>query len=805
MFYNYLKITLRTLQKTKLFSTVNILGLSIGMAACLLILHYVNFERSYDKFHHNIDQIYRLRYERTSEDGSAVRFASCTPPAGGLIRDRYPEVEKLARIFRYRGVVVSYKNIRFSEERIFHAEPEFVNIFDFKFTKGDPATALAGVNNALISESTARKYFGDQNPIGKVLTIDQKTDYQVVGIFEDVPQNSHIKMDILLSFENFAKSSGPDYMENWGHTGMYTYIIFKPGTDLPEFEEKLKSLVEAEFGEALKHYNMVMELPLQPLKDIHLTSHFMQEYEVNGDSDTVNYLLIIALFIIFIAWVNYINLSTARALTRAKEVGLRKTVGGSRRQIMFQFFFETIILNIIAIVMTIIIIQLTLPYFSLLTRIPSTIAFWKQSWVWISLPLLFIAGVLLSGLYPVVKLSSFDPISTLRGKIGTSVKGISFRKSLVVFQYLMSLTLITGTMAVFNQIDFMKNQNLGFDIDQTLVVKAPRIKDDTFGNKIITFKDELLSETNVKKFCVVTEVPGKQIYWDNGGIMRAGEDINKSKNYQIVGIDYDFVDVFNVKFIAGRNFSRKYESDKDALIFNETAVRWMGFESPEDAVGKKVDYWRKIYTIVGVLKDYHQQSPKEAFEPHIFRLMPQGRHNLALFALKVNPGDINRTLTIIQNRYNEFFPGNPFDFFFLDEYFNQQYLSDTLFGKVFGIFAFLSVFVTSLGILGLVAFMVTQRTKEIGIRKVFGAGIGQILHLVTIEILKLIIFAFIILLPIVYWGIDHWLQLFATRMDINVGLFLIPLVATLIITIITIGTHVIRAANANPVESLRYE
>ncbi len=805
MIRNYLKITFRTLKKTKLFSTINILGLSIGMAACLLILHYVTFENSYDMAHTNIDQTYRLRYERTSEDGSAVRFASCTPPAGGLIRQRFPEVDVLARIFRYRGVVVSHNDTKFTEERVFHAEPEFMDIFDFPFVKGDPKTALAGVDNALISESMAKKYFGSEDPIGKILKVDQKTEYQVVGIFKDVPVNSHIKFDFLLSFENFAKSSGPDYMENWGHTGMYTYVILKSGTDISEFRRKIAELVESEFGEALKYYNMVMELPLQPVREIHLTSHYMQEFEVNGDKKAVNFLLIIALFIIIIAWVNYINLSTARSLTRAREVGLRKTVGGSRRQLIIQFFIETIVLNIIALMVSVIFIQLALPFFTQLTGMPATFPFWSQSWVWIILPALFLFGILLSGLYPVLKLSAYHPIATLRGKIGTSTKGISIRKSLVVFQYVMALALITSTLTVYSQINFMKNQALGFDIDQTLIVKAPRVKDEAFGEKIVTFKNVLLAKNEVNTICVVTEVPGKQIYWDAGGIRKAGEDANKGKNYQIVGVDYDFVDVFKVEFAAGRNFSKDHSSDQEALILNETAIHWMGFINPKEAVGQQVDYWGNIFTIIGVIKDYHQQSPKQAFEPHIFRLMPEGRHNLGLFAIKINTADINKTLTMVQEQYNVFFPGNPFDYFFLDTYFDQQYRADILFGRVFGIFGALAIFVTSIGVLGLIAFMVTQRTKEIGIRKVLGADIRQILHILTIEIVKLIIISFIVMIPIMYWGIDLWLQSFANRMELGYSLFIWPLIVTLVITVITVGTHVVRAAIANPVQALRYE
>jgi putative ABC transport system permease protein len=689
MIGNYFKITFRTLQKTKLFSTINILGLAIGMVACLLILHYITFEKSYDSFHSKADQIYRLRYERISEDGSAVRFASCTPPAGNLIRQRFPEIGLLTRIFRYRTVIVSHEDTKFTEERVFHAEPSFVDIFDFNFIQGDPRKALGGVNAALISQSMAKKYFGADDPLGKIIRIDQKTDYQVAGIFRDVPANSHLKFDFLLSFENFSKSSGPDYMENWGHTGMYTYLMLKPGTGLHGFEKKLENLVETEFGEALRDYHMEMILPLQPLRDIHLNSHYMQEFEVSGDRESVNFLYIIALFIIVIAWVNYINLSTARSLTRAKEVALRKTVGGSRQQLIMQFFFETVVLNILSLLAALLILQILLPFFCSLTGVPYSFTFWEQPWLWWAIGALFLCGIIISGLYPVLRLSSFSPSIILRGKLGITAKGISLRKVLVVFQYIMALFLLTGTLTIYSQIDHLRTRNLGFTIDDILIVKAPILKDEHFSEKISSFKEDLLTRPDILKICVVTEVPG--------------------------------------------------------------------------------------------------------------------RHNLGLFAVKIKTEDIPATIEMIESRFNDFFPGNPFDYFFLDAYFDQQYKADIRFARIFGVFALLAIFVTCLGILGLVAFMVTQRTKEIGIRKVLGAELHHILYILTIEILKLIVLSFVILVPFIYWGIGHWLQSFASRMDYHINLFVIPLIITLAITLITIGTHVFRAANANPVTELRYE
>jgi len=780
------------------------MGLSIGMASCLLILHYVYFEKSYDTFHNNLDRVYRIRLERTSEDGSAVRFASCCPPAGVLIRERYPEVEKLGCIFHYRAVV-SHEDIKFTEEKIYFMESQFFEIFKFNFMEGDPLQGLKEVNKAFISNSTAKKYFGDQNPIRKILSINKRNDYQIIGIFQDIPKNSHIKFDIILPFENLRKLYGPEYMDAWGHTGMYTYVKLKLDTDPLIFENKLRDLVDAEFGSVLKEYNMLFELKLQPVKDIHLTSHYMQEYEVNGNMDTVNFLFLIALFIIIIAWINYINLSTARSLTRAKEVGLRKIVGASRKQIMFQFYIETILLNFISIVIALLIIKIALPYFSQITGIPQDFKIWTQEWFWIGILFLFLGGIFLSGLYPVVAMSSFQPITILRGLLGNSGKGINLRQVLAISQFVLSLALITATLALYQQINFMKNQNLGFTIDQILVLQAPRIRDDSFGDKIVSFKNTLLKNSNVEQFCVVTEVPGRQIYWDNGGIMKAGEDISKSKNYQIVGIDYDFAEVFNIQFVVGRNFSKEYLTDNDALLFNETAVSWMGFENPQSALGQKVDYWGKIYTIIGVVKDYHQQSLKQAFEPHIYRLMPQGRGTMALFALKINATNIKETLQQIHEQYEKFFPANPFDYFFLDEYFNQQYKSDELLERVFGLFSFLALFITALGVLGLTAFMTTQRTKEIGIRKVVGAGVNQILYLFSKDFLRLIIISFIIALPFLLWSVNEWLNSFAKRMDMSSTLFLIPLSLVIIVTLVTIGTHVIRAALANPVEALRYE
>ncbi|MFC2157755.1 ABC transporter permease [Acidobacteriota bacterium] len=806
MLLNYLKSAIRNIRQTRLFSVINILGLAVGMAACLLILIYVRFEKSYDRFYENSDRIYRLRYERTSGDGQSVRFASCTPPAAGFIRGAYPEVEQIARLVKYRAIVsLKDRDIKFIEERMFYAEPDLFEIFDIPFKEGDPKEGLREAGTAFISMSTARKYFGQENPMGQTISVDAENDYRISGIFEDIPQNSHLKFDILLSYENLKAIYGPDVTESWGHTGFFTYLLMKSDADPAEFQAKMPALVEAQCKELMEYYKVLIELQMQPLTKIHLTSHFMQEYEINGNQGSVNILLLVALFIIVMAWVNYVNLSTARSLTRAREVGLRKIVGASRLQLVVQFFLETIVLNGVSVVLALVLLQGLLPVFSRIAGIGLTQGLWTAPWFWGYVFVMVLSGVFLSGLYPVAALSSFRPSTILRGKLGNTPRGINLRKVMVVFQFVIALALITATFTVYRQIGYMKSQNLGFDKDQMLVVHAPRVRDQNFGKKFETFREELLRQPPIQKMCVVTEVPGRQIYWDAGAIKREGEDAGKNKNYQIVGVGYNFLDVFDLKLAAGRTFSREFPADKGALLLNETAVKWMGFKSNEDAVGQNVDYWGDIYPIIGILTDYHQQSLKAEMEPHIYRFLPYGRGERGRFALKVSALNVKDTVKTVEDHFKKFFPGNPFEYFFLDDYFNQQYRADELFGKVVGIFAFLAMFVTALGIFGMSSFMSIQRTKEIGIRKVLGASVPGIMRLMMKEFLLLVGISVFIAWPLTYWGIRQWLNTYAFRMSPGILLFVQPLFLILVITVLTLGSNILRAALSDPVTAIQYE
>lgn len=804
MFKNYLSTACRNLLKTRLFSLANILGLAIGIASSLLILHYVIFEMSYDKFHPDYQRIYRLRHERTSENGSIVKFASCCPPAAPLIRERYPEVEKIGRIIQFPSVI-SHSDQLFLEERTFYAEPDFLEVLPFQFIQGDPLNGLRDLNSAFISQSTAKKYFRDKNPIGQTIRVNRGDEYKITGVFGNVPANSHIKFDILLCFENVKSIYDDDILTAWGHTGFYTYLHVRPDTDINKFKNKLAGLVESEFGAVLDEYNMAFELILQPLVDIHLDSHFMQELETGGSRETVNALLLIAAFIMIIAWVNYINLSTARSLTRAREVGIRKVVGATPGQLMFQFLTETALINLAAIIFAIILVILSMPFFSILTGTPADYFIWTHGWFNTALAAMFAAGVGLAGFYPATAMASHKPVRVLRGIWASSPTGINLRKVLVVLQFVIALTLLIGVVTVYQQISFMQNQDPGFKMEQILIVQSPRVKDEDYPQKFKVFKESLLNKRHITQISHITEAPGKQILWDAGGIFRYGEDKSKAKNYQIVGVDEDFINLFKIKLIAGRNFSQDIGSDQEALILNRTAVKWMGFESPKNAVGEKVDYWGQIFNVIGVLEDYHQESPKKEIEPHLFRLAPTGRGRLGQIAIKIDPRQTQKTIGLVQKRYSEFFPGNPFEYFFLDEYYNRQYQAESLFGKIMAIFTVLAIFVTVLGIFGLSSFTVTQRTKEIGIRKVLGASVPGILLMLFRDLGKWGLIANIIAWPLAYLAMNSWLQNFASRVAIGIWVFLLAGSLALAIALATVGYQAVRAALSNPVDSLRYE
>jgi putative ABC transport system permease protein len=636
------------------------------------------------------------------------------------------------------------------------------------------------------------------------LRLNKKEDFQVVAVYENVPENSHLKPEFLVGFPSLTSWRGADYLESWGHTGAFTYLTLKPEANPRDLEKQFIKFTETQIGEMLSYYKMVMYFNLQAIKDIHLKSHLLQEQEVNGDEKSVKFLYIIGFFIILIAWVNYINLTTSRSMERAREVGVRKVVGAIRWNLIKQFYTESAIINFVGIVFALILMQLLKSGFSNLTGVPVDYRLWSQSWFLLFILGTYIIGTFITGMYPVFALSSFKPVQVLKGKHVSTSRGINLRKILVVLQLMISIILITGTFVVFSQLKFMRTQELGFDIEQTLVVKIPKAIDSTFVQRKETFKQEIAKQPGIKGVAFSTEVPGRKIWWDNGSIFKVGQDATNGKNYMIMGVDDLFIDLYKMDFVNGRNFSREFPTDSKAVIVNETAVKWLEFENPEDALNKQIDYWGNIYTIIGVLKDYKHESPKALPEPQIFRYLPN-EQRFGCFSVKLEPELINDNMKKIESQWNELFSGNPFDYFFLDIYYNEQFKADKKFGNVFGIFSFLAIFITCLGLFGLSLYTANLKTKEIGIRKVLGAKVSNILIDIIKEYIILIIIALVFSLPLIIWGLNQWLNNFSTKMELSIWLFILPVFIVVLITLISVSSHTIKAAKQKPVDSLKNE
>lgn len=803
MFKNYLTIAYRTLLKNKIFSVINILGLSIGMAACLLILYYVKYELSYDQFNKNLPELYRLRYERANQGADKVNFASACPAAGSAMKKHFSEVENVGRIYKTEGIISYNNDLKFNEKDIFYGETNIFKMFSFDLVKGDTAKLLDEPNTVVLSESTVKKYFGEEDPIGKVLNLNKRTDFKVTGVFKDIPKNSHLNFNIMLSYPTFERLLGERGRNSWFYSGFYTYLKLKPQTKPENLKGRIGKMIQSEIGEVLEKHKMSIKLHLQPISEIHLNSNYRQELALNGDKDSIYFLLIIAFFIIIIAWINYINLSTAGALERAKEIGIRKVVGAVRYQLRIQFLIEAALQNFIAVFLAGVFVETFSPLFSNLTGIPENISIWSQTWVWIALGILFIVGTVFSSLYTIFSLIKFVPIDVLKGKFGTSSKGTRLRKALVIFQFAASIALIGGTFTVYQQIEYMRNQDLGVNISQTLIADSPRVIDSTYISRFQTFKDAVLKTGEVEKISYSSEVPGRQIRFNRGGIFKKGENPKTDgKNYRILEVDESFIDLYNLEVLKGRAFSIEHKSDRQAIILNEAAVKQANINSIEEAIGEIIYIRNQPNKIIGVIKNYHQQSLKSSFEPQILRVRRGGRGNISF---KIAAGKTKSAVNTIENIWEKHFSQNPFEFFFLDDYYNQQYKTEKLFAKVFGLFAVLALIITSLGILGLSAYSASRRTKEIGVRKVLGAKSSGIITLFAKDFFWLAVIANIIITPLTYWGLNSWLENFAFRTSVTWIIFIIPLFVVLVITIFTVGFQTAKVARRNPVKSLRYE
>jgi putative ABC transport system permease protein len=807
MLKNHFITTIRAFKRSKGYASLNIVGLALGVTSFVFLFQYIRFELSYDRFHENAEDIYRVRVDQYFPGTPPMRFAVAFIPTGPAMVEDIPEVTHYVTMNKLaaRGVVTYFPPatdpVAFQENDIFYASPGFFDVFSFQLVESDPQTALSGVNQVVITEITAKKYFGNDDPIGKTLVHNGRGNFKVTGVVKDPPRNSHMRFKMLLSFETLI-AGREQLLDNWGWWDFYTYIKVQPGADPQILQRKVDAIIETRLGKRMLEQGYKAEFILQPLTDIHLNSNVGYEHEPNGNIKTVVFLGIIAIFILILSWVNYINLSTSRALERAKEVGIRKTVGSPKALIVQQFLMESFIYNIIAIVLGMAAAWILQPTFSrfLGYDLPLTL---DGDFVLIIVALILV-GTLLSGTYPAFVLSSAPPLSAMSRAITIARSGApSLRTGMVVFQMAISIALVAFTLGVQRQVSFMTNHDLGMSIDQTLIIKGPAIRDSTYGTKFNTFKTNVMNHHLVAAVATSSDIPGKEIEWSAGFFIK-GTDPNRTTVMRIMGVDSAFMRAYDVRLLAGRGFGG--QSAKDTVcIINSAALQALNIENAQDAIGVVLDWGGANYRIVGVADNFRYRGLSNETEPVIM----WGTEGWSgYYSIKLNLGDnpsqnIKEIIALAERQWKSSFPESPFDYFFLDDFFNAQYHSEVRFGKVFGLFSGLAIGIACLGLFGLSSYSVSRRTREIGIRKVMGASFGDILLLLGRNYALLLLVASTVAIPLSYFAINRWLDGFPERFAPGTTLFILPVLIVFLLMAMIIGYHTMMSARSNPVDSIK--
>jgi putative ABC transport system permease protein len=793
MIKNYFKIAMRKLWKHKVFSSINIMGLAVGMTACFLIYLYVHFETSYDAFNTKADQIYRV-VTNIKTPSDLLQWSSTSGPMAINMRKDFPEVESAVRISG-QSFLVRKGNEKFQENNTIMADSTLFSIFDFPLVYGDKNTALKEPMSIVLSQTAAKKYFGNTNPVGQsVLLTGGALNATITGIMKDIPENSQIKADMIVSMSSQNQIYGGSIDSQWASFNLVSYLLLKPGTNPKTLAAKFPAFLDFHTGKQLKDAQMSFTLFLEPLRDVYLYS--TRDNSKSGNIYNVYIFSLVAVFILLIACINFINLTTARSAERAREVGIRKVVGAARFQLARQFMGESIVICLMAFIIAILLCSLLLPLFNQLAGKQVSTPFFYHPLYIIGLFFIAIAIGVIAGFYPALVLSSFKPVSVLKGRFASGTRGILLRKGLVVFQFIISIILIVGTVIVYTQLNYMRSQDLGFSKDQTIVIDANQDK-----NKD-AFKESLSSVPGVLATSFSSAVPG------SGNSTAYSKVQNKSGDMQTASLDIYFVDFnyinqYKIKVIAGRGFSKEFGTDTtQAMVVNESAVKLLGYTSPQQAIGRNFDQWGRKGKIIGVVKDFHYQALQQPIRPLTMRIEPGGYQ---LLSIKVAANNLPSTVKAITSKWNQIIPNRPFEYNFLDESFDKQYRDEDRFGNLFFNFAILAIFISCLGLLGLASYSTLQRTREIGVRKVLGASVSNIINLLSIEFLKLVLIAFIVATPIAWFFMNKWLRDFAYRTNLAWWMFVFAGIAAIIIAFGTISFQAIKAAIANPVKSLRTE
>ena len=798
MIKNYFLIALRNIFRQKTFAFINITGLAIGLTCATLIMLWIQDELSFDRFHQNAENIYRIQVKETGGASSETRAGTPYPLTPVLVQD-FPELETTTRFYNYEKALIAVEDKRIYEDGVFLADGKFLDVFSFPLLAGNRATVLSQPNSIVLTESMAHKYFGNTDPMGKRIRFENRADFTVTGVLADVPSNSHFTFNMLASLSSLKDITdmNPDQWDMY--FGIYTYTLLAKDVNTAELEKKI--------GPALEKYagtepNMTKRVYLQPLTGIHLYSHARGELAANNSPATLYIVATIGLLVLFVACINFMNLTTARSVRRAREVGMRKVLGANRAQLLRQYLGESIFVSLIAMFLAMLFSALFLPLFNGLTGKALTLTGTVSLPLWSALLFLTLVVGILSGIYPALVMTSFKPIDTLKKlkSTGRSGNGALFlRKALVIIQFSIAIVLIAGALTVRQQLSFLQNANLGFDKELMLVVQM----DDSALKRMETIKSSWQALPGVQ--AVTASFKSPIGYNTMSTTLLKDKETHQEIGIHMNTIDYDFCNTYDLTFLAGRNFSPDFPTDEQrAVIVNETLVKRLGFTQPQEAIGKvyRIGINRIDAEIIGVVRDFHINSLQTAIKPHLMLYWPEV---FDVFSVKIQSDHLAATLASLEATWNELVPEFPFQYRFLDEYINSLYLQEKQTRRLVTVFSGLTIFIACLGLLGLVSFSAEQRTKEVGVRKVLGARVAGLIGLLLKDFTGLVLFANIVAWPVAGYAMHKWLDNFAYRIDLTVWPFIWAGLAAMMIALFTISWQTIRTATANPVEALRYE
>lgn len=801
MYRNYLKTAWRNLMNKKAYSAINIFGLALGIACCLLIFMFVQDELSFDNYHEKGDRIYRVVHG--NKDQSIEDFwVWGNAPIGQALADNFPEIEKICQFSGRADFMFANGEKKYQEEDVFLTDSTVFDVFSWKLLKGNPKTALAAPFSVVLTESTAHKYFGDEDPLGKSLKSDGAAgranggEYLVTGVMEDVPSNSHFRFNALVSMSTFRKSR-PDIFTAWGYVDFYTYFLVNDQFDRAKFEAKIPSFINKQMaGDPNSKYKIVIE----PLKDVYLRAYSQRQPGETGSLPNIYLFSIIGVFILVIAIINFMNLSTARSMERSKEVGIRKSIGANRGSLIYQFLSESFIIVVISMMAALIIVYAALPAMGNFTGK----VFFIQKFINTQTSVIILGMMVLIGLaagsYPSFVLSSFNPVKVLKGMSKSGRSGTNLRRVLVVFQFSLSIALIAGTLIVYFQMNHVLDKNLGFDKERQLILDYNY--DGAVNDKREALRTEMGAIPSVVSSAFTRSVPGG--YFPNAGTgIETADGEFKYFGQAIFQVGKDFIPHFNLKLVAGRSYSAEHPTDTTGgIVINEATARQYGYKNPSDIIGKRYEQWGRKGEVIGVVADFNFTSLHNKVEP---LTLPMSPYDCRFMTLKIKSNNIAATIEQVEQVWNRLAPHRPFIYSFLDDDFNRQYKTDFTFRQLFTTFSCLAILIASLGLLGLATYTAEQRTKEIGIRKVLGANVNSIVALLSKDFVLLVLVSMLIATPPAWYVMNKWLEGFAYRMEIQPWIFVLAGLAALSIAIGTISYQSIRAALVNPVNSLRSE